>query len=289
MPFEFPIPGSLPPTTCLNNGHISYKLTARLYRPVSIFSTLSTNVPIFLIQYPWQNPLDMRYVSVHRSLGEGDIECDIAYDCQAAILGHHIGIDLNIRAQEASGAKIKSVFFTINEKRLVRIQEEGVRRTDHTAAVLKWAHHHTDPDKPYSECTYMNLKELNWDLSNPLQGRFVFPVPSCQFVLRPTVTSRDIVVSHWAKATVRIEKGDTKYETFLESPFEILCCRLAPILNESPPRYEECAVADVAVRYEHDADACPCTRKDKDRKQRGKTTIARLLPRYQLAESAIYN
>jgi hypothetical protein len=288
LPFEFPIPGTLPPTICLNNGYISYKLTARLHRPGALFSTVSTSAPIFFIRYPDQNPLDMRYVSVHRCLQ--DIECDIAFDCAAAMLGHHIGVDLNIHADNGNRSKVKSVLFTITEKCVARIQEEHVQRTEHSVAVLKWAYHHTNPDVPYTEGAYMNLKELNWDLSTPLHGRFVFPVPSCQFILQPTISSRDIVITHWAKLTVHIERDGETHQALLESPFEILSCRLAPVLNESPPRYEECAKADVAVRYEHNADACPCTRKDKDRKQRGKTTIARILPRYQLAaETALFS
>jgi len=287
LPFEFPIPNTLPPTVELNNGTITYKITAKLRRTGALFNSITTSVPIFLIRYPELSPLDMRYVSAHRKI-EG-VECDFAFDCPAAILGDHLGIDLNITAQDPQcPIKIKSVLFNVTETRLVRVQEEGVQQTDHNIAVLKWAYHHINADKPFTEGQYMNLKDLDWDLSTPLQGRFVFPVPTCQFVLKPTVKSRDIVITHWAKLTVKVEKDGIMHEALLESPFEILCCRLAPILTESPPQYEECAKAEVAVSYEYNAHACPCMRKDNDQSKRGKTTIMRLLPRYQLSEATLY-
>ncbi|CAO3670947.1 unnamed protein product [Umbelopsis ramanniana] len=287
LPFEFPIPNTLPPTVELNNGTIAYKITAKLRRTGALFNSITTSVPIFLIRYPELSPLDMRYVSAHRKI-EG-VECDFAFDCPAAILGDHLGIDLNITAQDPQRPiKIKSVLFHVTETRLVRVQEEGVQQTDHSIAVLKWAYHHVNADKPFTEDQYMNLKDLDWDLSTPLQGRFVFPVPTCQFVLKPTVKSRDIVITHWAKLTVKVEKDGVMHEALLESPFEILCCRLAPILTESPPQYEECAKAEVAVSYEYNAHACPCMRKDNDQSKRGKTTIMRLLPRYQFSEATLY-
>jgi hypothetical protein len=287
IPFEFPIPNTLPPSVDLNTGTISYKITAKLRRSGALFNSVTASIPIFLIKYPELSPLDMRYVSAHRKI-EG-VHCDMAFDSPAAILGDHLGVDLNIQAQEPyHQIKLKSVLFTITETRVVRVPEEGVKQTDYNIAVLKWAFHHVDLERPFTEGNYENLKEIDWDLSTPVQCRFVFPVPTCQFILNPTVHSQDIVVTHWAKLTVKVEVEGTMHEALLESPFEILCCRLAPILTESPPRYEECTKADVAVCYELNAHACPCVCKANDQTKRGKTTIMRLLPRYQISETALY-
>ncbi|KAJ2959188.1 hypothetical protein NQZ79_g5328 [Umbelopsis isabellina] len=279
LPFEFPIPSTLPSTTKLKNGNISYKLTVHLRKSGVLFQSVCTTVPIYLIQFPRRNPWDMRYVSAERHLD--GVCCHLGIDCAAIILGHFIGVDVTMIADSATKAKVKSVILTITEKSQIQSQQHKQQSTDHTIVHLKWAYHHNEFDLPYTNCPYTNLKELNWDLGTPLQARFVYPIPSCQFLLQPSVNSADISITHWAKLTISIEKDGETMEAMVETPLEVLSCRLVPELTEPPPKYEEYAAAEVAVQYEHNAGACPCTRKDDDRKLRGRTTIARLLPRYQ--------
>ncbi|CAM0140775.1 unnamed protein product [Umbelopsis sp. WA50703] len=279
VPFEIPIPSTLPSTTKLKNGNISYKLTARLRKSGVLFHTICTTTPIFIIQYPTRNLFDMRYVSAERHLD--GVCCQFGIDCPALILGHFIGVDVNVVSDSSIGAKVKTVMLTITEKSQIRVRAENRQSTDHTIVHLKWAYHHNNLEIPYTECPYKNLKELNWDLASPLQARFVFPVPSCQFLLQPSVNSANISITHWAKLTIGLEKNGENMEALVETSFEVLSCRLAPVLTEPPPKYEQFSVAEVAVQYEHNVGACPCTRKDDDRKLRGKTTIARLLPSYQ--------
>lgn len=221
----------------------------------------------------------MRYVSAERHLD--GVCCQLGMDCAAMILGHFFGVDVSVVADSSTKAKVKSVILTITEKSQIQVQKHKQQSTDHTIVNLKWAYHHNEFDMPYSDCPYKNLKELNWSLETPLQARFVFPIPSCQFLLRPSVNSGDITITHWAKLIVGIEKNGEITEAMVETPFEVLSCRLVPELTEPPPKYDEYPISEVAVQYEHNAGSCPCTRKDDDRKMRGKTTIARLLPRYQ--------
>jgi hypothetical protein len=74
----------------------------------------------------------------------------------------------------------------------------------------------------------MDLKLLDHaiELGEYFEGRFVLPVPPCDGMLHPSMYHDNIKIQHWLRMVVVLEQDDHKFEIVLESPMNLLDCRL---------------------------------------------------------------
>ncbi|KAI9257347.1 hypothetical protein BDA99DRAFT_516206 [Phascolomyces articulosus] len=91
----------------------------------------------------------------------------------------------------------------------------------------------------------LNLKSLDQPLQvgEYFEGRFIMPIPTCNHLLRPTMSYESITIRHWLHLIVAYECDGNMYEVTLTTPVRILDCRLVSederqTILPPPPSYE---------------------------------------------------
>lgn len=93
----------------------------------------------------------------------------------------------------------------------------------------------------------VNLKELNQPVSlgEYFGGRFTMLVPDCSNILHPSMEHESITIKHWLQLVVTIECNGKTFDLHLETPGQVLDCRLVnddedgnQTLIPPPPAYE---------------------------------------------------
>ncbi|KAI8332569.1 hypothetical protein BC941DRAFT_455430 [Chlamydoabsidia padenii] len=91
----------------------------------------------------------------------------------------------------------------------------------------------------------LNLKLLDHpiELGEYFEGRFVLPVPPCNGILHASIKHDSIKIQHWLRMVVVLEQEDCLFEVILESPMQMLDCRLVAdderqTILPPPPSYD---------------------------------------------------
>lgn len=91
----------------------------------------------------------------------------------------------------------------------------------------------------------LNLKLLDHpiELCEYFEGRFVLPVPPCNDILHASMNHNSINIRHWLRMVVVLEQDGRLFELALESPMQMLDCRLVAdderqTILPPPPSYD---------------------------------------------------
>ncbi|KAI7858171.1 hypothetical protein BDC45DRAFT_499007 [Circinella umbellata] len=91
----------------------------------------------------------------------------------------------------------------------------------------------------------LNLKSLDQPLQvgEYFEGHFIMPIPTCNHLLRPTMSHESITIRHWLHLIVAYECNGEMYEVTLTTSIRILDCRLVSederqTILPPPPSYE---------------------------------------------------
>jgi hypothetical protein len=91
----------------------------------------------------------------------------------------------------------------------------------------------------------LNLKVLDHpiELCEYFEGRFVLPVPPCNGILHASINHDSIKIRHWLRMVVVLEQDGHLFEIALESPMQMLDCRLVAddeqkTILPPPPSYD---------------------------------------------------
>jgi hypothetical protein len=91
-----------------------------------------------------------------------------------------------------------------------------------------------------------NMRELHQDVKvgEYFGGRFVLPVPECDNILHPSMHHDSLDITHWSTLVVTLESNGKLFDIKLESPMNVLNCRLVATGDECqtilppPPSYD---------------------------------------------------
>ncbi|CEL52563.1 Putative arrestin-related trafficking adapter C2D10,04 OS=Schizosaccharomyces pombe (strain 972 / ATCC 24843) GN=SPBC2D10.04 PE=1 SV=1 [Rhizoctonia solani AG-1 IB] len=269
-PISFSIPTSTPPSLHCDFGSISYRLKAVVHRTGTFVPKLVAHAEVTLISCPGEDDTEERENIVVERQWDEQLRYFITISGKSFPIGGTVPITLVM--MPLSKVKIYRITVMLEEKIDYYAHGRRVARHDPTRRyeLLSLKYPNSKHDKGVRPPLLPVLDDSNNAISHsPLAGliegqdadeiatnllnpngpwtiQLQANLPTCSSPIHFTCkhTKSNIIISHWIKIMVRVERGDDsqmdkgrrkQFDIIVETPVHILSCKCNPDYTSLPP------------------------------------------------------